>query len=200
MSFFVYRFFNKHSGKSYIGQTTVSILRRKSVHLSKLKNKIHNSAQMQDDYSKYGPDVFYVYKLEEVFSQSDLDACEQKWIENYKTYLPENGYNKERGGKIFKLGNIQSSLKGKRLSESHKAALKKSKAGKSYSEVAYRNVKKTPVVAENVRTGEKKNFNTLRECAEFLNVSNSCVRCHIVRKTGPIKSTWKINPLLGGSY
>lgn len=189
----VYKMVCKNNGLVYIGQTVVSLKRRSIQHISKLRYNNHPSKRIQDDFNLFGNDSFIFETLEETSDNTMLDAIEQKYIESLKSYLPSIGYNKERGGKFKKLGAMATIKKGTKLSNEHVTALSNAKKNISkYREIAMQNAKKISVVATNILSKEDISFNTMKDCAEYLGVSRSCVRCHIVRKTKLINKQWVV--------
>ena len=89
----IYKFTNKITGESYIGQSTnigKRYLKHKNAH-SKWENSYFHRA-----IREYGFDNFEFEILEEC-SKSDLDERENFYIKQYGTLFP-NGYNKNMGG------------------------------------------------------------------------------------------------------
>lgn len=96
MKCYIYFIINKVSGDRYVGQTT-NFSRRKTEHLSKLKNNIHPNVKLQNAYNKYGEDNFYIEKITyDNLTKEELDKQEIYFIDLYHSY--ENGYNLTRGG------------------------------------------------------------------------------------------------------
>lgn len=91
----VYRITNTTNGKQYVGQTTGTLKKRFSSHVTAAKRGstqlIHNALRM------CGKDAFTIELLEECRSFEESDTAEQKWITELNTISP-NGYNVEVGG------------------------------------------------------------------------------------------------------
>lgn len=84
----IYGIVHVESGKIYVGQSN-NIAKRIYYHReanSKCKY-ICNAIQ------KYGWDAFNVFLLEQVDDLTKLTEQEQKWINYFESYKPENGYN-----------------------------------------------------------------------------------------------------------
>lgn len=197
---FIYKIVNKISLKSYVGQTMVSVERRYAQHISKLRTKTHPCKQMQEDFNLYGEQSFHVVVLEFLFSNRGLDKAERKWINRLDSTNPKTGYNKETGGRSNKKLTTSAWNKGLRLSKSHIANIKKAKAGKSYRDIAKANCKKVSVTSVDLLSGFAQDFITMKECARHLGVSNSAVRCHLVRGSAAINNRWKVILNMGVSY
>lgn len=88
----IYCITNKINGKKYIGQS-VDIYRRWAQEKKMKRLNEHLLRSMQ----KYGVDNFDFQILQEC-SPEDLNALEVKYVELYKTTLPQFGYNKTTGG------------------------------------------------------------------------------------------------------
>lgn len=85
----IYKFLNKSNGKVYIGQSK-DIYKRLASHIYRINYKklfyLHNSIK------KYGIENF-VINIIELISLEKLDEREQYWIDYYKSYNRERGYN-----------------------------------------------------------------------------------------------------------
>lgn len=89
----IYAIINRNNRKVYIG-SAVCLRHRWSEHRHCLSRRNHNSRYFQRAFDK-DPDAFYIEVIEELKSpdKTALLAREQFWIDFYKSYLPENGYN-----------------------------------------------------------------------------------------------------------
>lgn len=114
----VYKATNKINGKSYIGQTTQSLDRRKRSHISRALNNM-DGAYFHRALNKYGKINFKWCVIKNCYSLDDLNKFEIKFIREYDTF--NNGYNLDLGGK----GSI-----GFRHSEETKRKMSLSKRGK----------------------------------------------------------------------
>lgn len=91
----VYCVLNIYTNRRYVGSTT-KFSKRKTHHLYDLRNKIHSSKLLQEDYEKYGEDSLKFFILEDVetFNLDELINREQYWIDKYK---PEYNVNQIAG-------------------------------------------------------------------------------------------------------
>ena len=83
---------NTINRKLYIGVTS-ALDERLNLHFSELRRGKHKAYGLQEDYNKYGKKAFAVYRMETNISYSEKGQKELKYILQYKTYLPEYGYN-----------------------------------------------------------------------------------------------------------
>jgi group I intron endonuclease len=90
----IYAIINKDSLKVYIG-SSVEIEKRIQKHFWKLNKGIHHSSHLQRSYSKYGRQRFEVMILEET-SKDLLVQRDQYWLEKYKSYICDYGYNNRK--------------------------------------------------------------------------------------------------------
>lgn len=88
----IYAIINKINFKFYIGSTN-NFRRRRNEHLSDLRRNIHDSKHLQNSFNKHGIKTFEFLILEEVPLNLDLVEIEQCYLDVYKPYLKENGYN-----------------------------------------------------------------------------------------------------------
>lgn len=88
----IYRIVHAESGKGYVG-SAVNIRRRWYKHLSELRHKRHASRHLQSAWEKYGAEAFRFECLEIVPEKKRLIEREQYWLDHYRVYNKENGYN-----------------------------------------------------------------------------------------------------------
>lgn len=134
----VYKVTNKVNGKVYIGQTTRTLNKRKSEHISAAlteKYKGQCSEYFHNALRKYGKNAFVWEILETCSNKYDLDLAEQWYVMYYNTFKSKtesNGYNLTKGGNgnsglIFSdehKRKISESKKGNKLSEAHKQKIR----------------------------------------------------------------------------
>lgn len=98
----VYRILNLLNGKVYIGSSAISFKSRWASHISRLKKNRHENAYLQNSWNKHGADNFKFEKLEEVSHEEHLSkeefleallGREQHWLDHYKSYDRDKGYN-----------------------------------------------------------------------------------------------------------
>ena len=122
----IYKITNKINGKCYIGKTTKTVEWRWKIHI------IHS--KRDDDHlffhraiKKYGVENFILEIIDTADNENELNEKEKYWIEYYKSYLKENGYNLTKGGEGGALvgdalERMKKSKKGKKHSEKQKAS------------------------------------------------------------------------------
>ena len=84
----IYEIKNKETGKIYIGATT-AFPKRCSTHKSHLRRGIHANQALQEDYNKYGLDVFEFEVIEEHPCDTDFKILEKIEEETIKRLLTE---------------------------------------------------------------------------------------------------------------
>lgn len=87
----VYVITNINNNKLYIG-SSVDIHRRWKQHKRDLMNNKHHSSHLQSAYNKYGSNVFK-YQILELCNEEDLYSVEQFYMDYFKSYNDNNGYN-----------------------------------------------------------------------------------------------------------
>ena len=90
---------NEDTHKLYIGQTIFTLEERANQHLKDSLKKNGTNGRFANSIYKHGPLKFKWRVLDATAEDKiELDALEEHYICNYKTYLEENGYNRTRGG------------------------------------------------------------------------------------------------------
>ncbi len=87
----IYKIHNLKSGKIYIGSSR-NIKSRLSDHKSALRNNRHGNIFLQRAFNRDGEENFVFEKLRSC-AVDDLVRFEQRYLDIYQSYLPENGYN-----------------------------------------------------------------------------------------------------------
>lgn len=93
----IYKITNTINGKSYIGKSE-NLAKRMKYHINSLHNGSNKNIHLQNAYTNYGAGTFTIEILEEIQDDTDIDEREKYWIEYYKTYDREHGYNLTKGG------------------------------------------------------------------------------------------------------
>lgn len=88
----VYCIRNRMTGKVYVGSTSRPIPKRWGAHISELNRKVHYSKSLQSDWDTCGIFVFDFILLEFCEKES-LKPREQFWMDHYKCYDADKGYN-----------------------------------------------------------------------------------------------------------
>ena len=129
----IYKIVNCINNKVYIGQS-IDIYKRFRNHKYNLqKNILH---PLYNSFRKYGIVNFEFIIIEEVISIQNLDNREQYWLDHYKSYDKEHGYNlrsKAESNKGYK------HTKGKKHSEETKAKISSSTKKRHAEDPEYTN-------------------------------------------------------------
>lgn len=118
----IYAIKNSDDGKVYIGQS-VDVEFRLCNHFSKLKWNRHDNEHMQRAFNK-NPGAFSWEIICEC-KEEQLDELEIKYIREYESTNPENGYNRSYGGQLEHRATeetkrkMSDSKKGKKFTEEH---------------------------------------------------------------------------------
>jgi group I intron endonuclease len=115
----IYKTTNKINGKSYIGQTTWSLDKRKYFHIYNALSKRDN-IYFHKAIRKYSEENFIWEVITKCNSLEELNKAEVEMIEKYNTF--ENGYNLSLGG---------SSNAGYKHSEESRQKMSEAKKGKN---------------------------------------------------------------------
>ncbi len=149
----IYKITNIVNHKCYVG-SAVNAYHRLKTHEWRLRNKTQANKHLQSAYDKYGLSNFRFEVLEYVTDKNVLLIREQIWINYFKSYEPEFGYNKRKipnsnlgikrpHSKETKLkiglANSKSQL-GKTHSAETKAKMSAAKKGKAKSDQARLNM------------------------------------------------------------
>ena len=94
----IYKFTNLVNGKIYIGQS-INIEERRKSHIRASNSKKCNGYNyyLHKAFRKYGLENFKFEVIEEC-NKEQLNEREMFWINQYKSFLFENGYNMTTGG------------------------------------------------------------------------------------------------------
>lgn len=146
----VYKITNTQNKMTYVGQTIRTFQKRYYDHKSKLNNGTHSNRYLQNDWDKYGEDVFE-FSVVEVIEDCDIDMIDAVEIKYVKRYRDENlSYNILDGGSGFhggvtseeakrKIGEINRMLNlGKKHSEDTKRKMSESHMGKHHNKDNYK--------------------------------------------------------------
>lgn len=93
----IYKLTNIRNNKVYIGSSK-QIELRINHHFSLLKRNKHHSQYLQNTYNKYGKEVlkFEVIEKHVDYNKIYIIEREQYWVDYYKSYKPEFGYNEAK--------------------------------------------------------------------------------------------------------
>jgi group I intron endonuclease len=138
----IYMIKNKINNKIYIG-SSININNRWNQHKSSLLRGVHKSRYFQNSYNKHGIENFEFSVMEIIDNQSQLLIREQYYLNLYKPYERDNGYNIDKSAEHSRLGmkhtketkeKISKIFKGRKLSENHRKNVIKSLIGREKSE------------------------------------------------------------------
>lgn len=134
---FIYLIRNKVNGKVYVGQTTRSVKRRWSRHLSLAATGVERP--LYKAIRKYGAEQFEIAVLGTVASKVDLDQAEQLYIYLYESNNLSRGYNLTSGGDSPIVSaetrkKLSEMRRGKPHSTAHRESIRVSKLSHSVSE------------------------------------------------------------------
>ncbi len=91
----IYKVTNKINGKEYVGQTTISLKKRKGGHINAALST-HDNNYFHSALRKYGPENFDWKTIHGCVNIDDLNKWEIYYIKYYNTF--NNGYNLTLGG------------------------------------------------------------------------------------------------------
>ena len=117
----VYKLTNTVNGKNYIGQTKNSVEKR-------FRDHTYAKSAIGDAIRKYGKDKFTKEILAVCESREELNACELRFISEYKSNDPNFGYNRTGGGGV----NVVSKRSGKIITKAFMSEEKYKKTGLYY--------------------------------------------------------------------
>lgn len=92
----IYRIIQKSSGKSYIGQTKMTFIKRYWHHNWKLNDNSHDNRHLQNAWNKYGEDDFNFEIIHILDKHVDMNELEIGYIKQYNSY--SKGFNLTTGG------------------------------------------------------------------------------------------------------
>jgi group I intron endonuclease len=98
----IYEILNTSSNRVYIGQTIRGIVKiRWNDHVWKLNNNIHSNKYLQEDWNKFGKNIFKFNVIKKCESEDELDNLEKLYIKEYKN--KNLSYNISDGGQQSKV-------------------------------------------------------------------------------------------------
>lgn len=121
----IYKITNLINNKVYIGQSKI-LQKRLRYHRNGLKGNYHSNKHLQRSYNNYGIENFKFEVIKYVDNTEDLIYWEQHYIDFYKSYLSEYGYNNSRYVNLVYYPNedvrrrISKNNKGKKVTEENK--------------------------------------------------------------------------------
>lgn len=182
----IYLVTNKINGQMYVGQTVLSLKKRKQKHITVAKVHRDNS-YFHNTLMKYGPKSFDWETIAEgECSIEMLNRLEIHFIQLYNTF--NSGYNLTFGGAGscgYEVSDetkqkISKARKGQKLSEETRRKLSIALSGENhplYGKYGKDNPSAKAVIINN------KYFDTLNEAAKFIGVTASAIRYRILHPT-----------------
>jgi group I intron endonuclease len=195
----IYVIENIINNKLYIGQAK-DINDRWKTHIWKLNNNRHYNRYLQNAWNKYGESCFKFTIIREC-DESELNVLEIYYIDEYKSFCKENGYNLTYGGEgtsghtlseetKIRIGSFH---KGKEISQKQRDSLREQFTGegnpfygKEHSEETKRKISEARKVNGNSKGGKnikaKKvicdyiTYDCAGDCADFYNIKSSTLR------------------------
>ena len=189
----IYKIINIINNKIYIG-SSVNLYKRKKEHFNKLKKNIHKNIHLQSSYNKYGEENFIFEIIEYIEDKYLLIGREQYWINEFKSYNRDNGYNickiagntlgykftEEQKNNLSKVKKGKTTwIKDKKLSLETKIKMSEAKKGKVFSSEHKEKIKKSQKTNKVIKNNKNEIFNSINEASRFYNIhkgtiSNAC--------------------------
>jgi len=166
----IYLIKNTVNNKVYVG-SAVNISKRWEKHKHLLKEGKHHSCHLQSAWNIYGEQSFTFDIIEEVSNPEHLLAYEQVYLDYYKSYEDDKGYNicKVAGSRVGMKhsketrSKMSEAQKGKILSEEHKKKMSEAQKGKIISEETKRKIGEA---SKGRNVGKKRSEETRRKMSE----------------------------------
>ena len=158
----IYKIINNLNGKIYIGGSC-NFDKRHKEHRNTLIKKKHHSIYLQRAWNKYGGDAFS-FEIIERCDPKDLLIREQFYLDKFKSYNREFGYNMAREAQNINYGRACDEKHLKRLSDSH--------LGNKTSEETKQKIKEAKI-NENF----KKTYSLLNPKKEIITFTGICEFC-----------------------
>lgn len=174
----IYAIVNRDNGKIYVG-SAVRMNSRWNEHRMELRRKEHHSRYLQRAFHK-NPGAFYIEVIEDIpnANKEQLLGREQFWMDFYKSYNRESGYNSSPTARSCQgikrspefLAKVSASLKGRKMSperlKQHTLAVKGHK-GRGWTESQRSDQR-------NRALGKKQKPETIRKRAAALKARGHC--------------------------
>lgn len=178
----IYKATNTINGKSYIGQTTLSLAQRKAVHISLAKSNKTNTSFARA-LKKHQPENFIWSILHKCNTLEECNIFETEYIKQYNTV--EEGYNtNSKGSNTGPLGLKLSEERKQQISETNKGNNIGNQYAKGYEfseetkqkRIGNQYAKGKPVVIND------QYFKTIQAAADFTNITRATLVARINNK------------------
>ena len=154
--FIIYKITNLINNKIYIGQTTETLAQRFKRHCG---YQLNDNTYLHRAMKKYGVENFIIEQIDEANNQNDLDELELYWMDYYKSYDVEIGYNVRK---------TKGKCGGDTLSNNQNLPEISDKLSKS--KMGCKNPQSKKVTAINVITDEEIIFDSFSDCQRTLDI------------------------------
>jgi hypothetical protein len=114
----IYMVHNKINNKIYIGKTSRTLAERWKWHIQDSNKNRLKDIHFYRAIRKYGPASFNIWKIDGAETEPACNELEKTYIQVFKSYLPEIGYNGTMGGE----GGRQTAEIRKKMGESRRGA------------------------------------------------------------------------------
>jgi group I intron endonuclease len=180
----IYQILNTKTGKSYVGSSS-NIRKRWAGHKRQLKRGEHHSTHLQRSWNKYGEEEFKFLLIEEVKESQNLIKKEQSYLDIFKVYDREFGFN---------ISPTAGSTLGIPCSEETKIKLREFNKGKKLSEETKR---KMSEIRRGVKLGPRgpmseENKQKIKDSYLNRTAWNKGLRCPQMAKCGEDNSQAKL--------
>jgi group I intron endonuclease len=152
----IYLIKNITNNKVYIG-SAINIPKRWSQHKKLLKEGKHHSKHLQSAWNIYGEQSFIFEIIEQVLNADHLISYEQVYLDYYKSYEDEKGYN------IYKTAGSPYGIK---RSEETKKKMSQAKTGIKHSEEHKRKIREAKTGIKHSEETKKKMSEAARNMSE----------------------------------
>lgn len=88
----VYAIVHTASGRIYVG-SSINLKRRKKEQLASLRHNKNRNKRLQSAWNEFGEQAFEWRLLESILDTSILRQAEQKWMDKYRSYEAQHGFN-----------------------------------------------------------------------------------------------------------
>ena len=164
----IYKIINSENSKIYIGSAAFYD-KRLGTHINLLRNNKHNNPHLQSAFNRYGEESFKFEIIEKVDKVENLLNREQYWLDFYKSYDRNIGYN---------ISKIAGSNLGNKLSEKAKKKISEFQKNRPKSLETRNKFKKiqTAINGKRVQVFTKEmeflnEFNSISECSREMKIS-----------------------------
>lgn len=154
--YIIYKITNLLNNKIYIGQTTETLDKRFKRHCG---YQLNDGTYLHNAMKKYGVENFSIEQIDEAENQDALDEFELYWIEYYKSYDLNVGYN---------IRKTKGKCGGDTLSNNPNLPEISQKL--SQTKLGGKNPNATKVIAIDTTNDEQILFDSFSDCQKYLDI------------------------------